>query len=144
MTKGLRIWRSKGLQPTLDTNAYSSGDALGVKTQITGAPDAGVIRTIQIADDADQNIDINVWLFDSEPTGVADDAALALADADAAKLINVVLVDTRVDGTNNRIGVEQPNLFYRTDGGELWFQLSTGGTPTYAATSLTVRFTIEY
>ena len=45
MTKGLRIWRSKGLQPTLDTNAYSSGDALGIKTQITGAPDSGVIRT---------------------------------------------------------------------------------------------------
>ena len=112
MTKCLRIWRSKGLQPTLDTDAYSSGDALGIKTQITGAPDSGAIRTIQIADDADQNIDTNVWLFDSEPTGVADDAALALADADAAKLINVVLVDTRVAGTNNRIGVEQPNLFY--------------------------------
>ena len=144
MVKGLRVWRSKGIQPTLDTDAYSSGDAVGIKTQITGIPDSGIIRTIQIADDADQDIDLNVWIFDSEPTGVADDAAMALTDADAKKLINQVLVDTRVDGTNNRIGVEHPNLYYRADGGEVWFQLSTGGTPTYAADSLTVRFTVEH
>ena len=144
MAKG-RIFQ-KDVAVTVDTDLYTAGDALGTKQSLEiPSPHAGVIRAIRIVDNDDQDVNINVWLFDSEPTGVADDAALSLADADAAKLIDVVLVDTRVDGTNNRIGVEKPNNYFRiTDGNKLWFQMATAGGPTYAGGVLTVRFTIEY
>ena len=142
--KGLRIWRGT-LDHAVGTGAQGDGDGVGIATQFLGAPEAGIIRTIQIVGTDDQAVNLNMWLFDEQQTGVADNAAFAMPDADAAKLIEMVLFDTRRDGTNNVVSVETPNLAYRTAGGALWFQLQcVGGTPTYASGIMKIKLTIEF
>ncbi len=146
MPPNVKVWRSAAIQPTVDTDAYTAGDAVGTKQQITGAPASGIIRSIVISDDSDQDINLNCWFFDSEPAGIADDAAFALTDADADRVITMILMDTRYDGVNNRVFVENPNIYYRTlADGDLWFQLEDVGTHNFGtATDLTVRFYIEH
>ena len=144
MPNNVRIWRSPAITPVLDTDAYSAVDAIGTKQQVSGAPSMGIIRAITISDDSDQASDINLWVFDSEPTGIADDANFALADADLQRVIDLVVGDTRRDGINGLVTVEYPNIPYKNESGELWFQMACVGTPTYAADALNVRFVIEY
>ncbi len=141
MASGLRIWKSPVIIPIIGVDAYTAGDAVGAKQLVLGAPEAGVIRSIVISDDNDQDKTINVWLFDSEPATIADDAALELSDASADKVIDMVICDNQLDGVNNRISVEAPNVYYR---GDLWFQLEDVETATYTALGLKVRFIIEH
>ena len=131
---------------TVDTDILAAGDALGAKLKMTNVPDSGIIRAILISDaDDEASTTQTVWFFRSEPTGIAANAAFALADSDLELLIGARTVDVEFDAINGRIRYEECNMPYRTDGGVLWLQLeSDTGTPTYAAaTNIKLKLFIE-
>ena len=142
-----KIWKKARTSLAVGTAIYAQGDALGTKVGIT-APDRGIIRSILITDaDDEASVTVNVWLFESEPTGIAANAAFELADADLEKLQAVHLIDVDFDAINGIAKYEQVNIPYVTDGGVLWLQCELEGsaTPTYTATTdVKIQLFIEF
>jgi hypothetical protein len=144
----LKLWQTARTSLSVGTSAYAAGDALGTKVGID-VPDAGIVRSIIITDvDDEAGTTVNVVFFESEPTGIAANAAFALADADTEKVVGFRLVDQPFDAVNALVlyesGVDIP---YRTDGGKLWLQceLASATTPTFTATTdVKIKLIIEY
>jgi hypothetical protein len=143
----IRVWQTTRESLTVGTSTYAQGDALGVKTSFA-VPEAGVIRAMVITDvDDEASLTFNAWVFESEPTGIAANAAFSLADADAILVNSVVLINTEFDSIANRVHYEEMNMPYRADGGLLWIQveLEASATPTFAATTdIRLKLIIEY
>ncbi len=119
------------------TSIYAQGDALGTKVGLNTSP-YGIIRSIVITDvDDEASVTVNVWIFDSEPAGIAANAAFALADADLEKVIGVHLVNTDFDAINGIAKFEETAIPFEAVGGKLWIQCELEGaaTPTFAATT---------
>tara|TARA_Y100000310_G_scaffold15644_1_gene15691 strand:+ start:3096 stop:3530 length:435 start_codon:yes stop_codon:yes gene_type:complete len=131
------IWRTARTSLAVGTDAYAQGDALGTKISFS-VPDEGIIRSMVITDvDDEASVTVNVWVFESEPTGIAANAAFALADADAELVQGVHLIDTDFDSINNRVKYEEMAMPYVARGGLLHVQCELEGsaTPTFAATT---------
>lgn len=138
--------------PTIDTNAYTSGDALGglmtiSDALITGGPMSGELRSVMITDLAKQSADVDVVLFHANPssTTVTNNAALDIHDSDIAKIVAVVPVRSHYTFNDNSISVanELANPIYSSAGGNLYAVAVVRGTPTYAtASDLVFRFEI--
>lgn len=143
----IRIWKTARTSLAVGTSIYAQGDALGTKISLA-VPDSGIIRAITITDaDDEASVTVNVWLFDSEPTGIAANAAFDLADADLEKVQGVVLIDQDFDAISGIAKYEQVSMPYRTDGGFLWLQCELEGmaTPTFAATTdVKIQLLIEW
>ena len=141
------IWRTARKSLTVDTGAMAQGDALGIKTSFN-VPESGTIKSITITDvDDEASLTFNVWVFESEPTGIATNAAFALTDSDAEKVTGVVLIDTGFDSINNRVHYEELSMPYIAHGGVLWLQveLEASATPTFAAaTDVKLQLVVEY
>lgn len=82
--------------PTLTLNAYTAVDVVGGLMTFDFGPvsNGGVIRQILITDAAAQSEQYSLYIFDDEPTTIANDAAFAPAIADLGKLVDVVTVAT--------------------------------------------------
>lgn len=141
----MAIWETTQNSLTVDTNIMAATDALGIK-QGFKAPDNGVIKGIMLSDLDDDAFTANIWVFRSEPTGVATNAVFTLADADQQLTQAVVLFPASFDATNGQVRYIQTDVPYRTDGGVLWVQCALAtGTPTFgAATDVTLKLIIEY
>jgi hypothetical protein len=132
--------------PTITAGAYTAGDAVGGLLTFTNAAriaaGGGVIKDVVIIDDAGQDAELELWLFDQTFTAIADNAAWAPSEAD---LENVIAVISTADGSYFAAGT--PSVCpvevarrYDCIGTDLFGQLVTRGTPTYVATDdLTVR-----
>lgn len=129
-------WRTPRTSLQVGTDIYAQGDALGVKTSLA-VPEWGRIRSIVITDvDDEASTTVNVWIFESEPTGIAANAAFDLADADLELVMAVRLIDVEFDAISGRVKFEECSIPYRAKGGKLWIQCELEGaaTPTYATT----------
>ena len=98
-----------------DTTAYAANDCMSDSTSaptgggftLTGAAKrsglGGIINSIVITNTnpAGTPLQGEVWLFDSGPTAINDNAAFALSDADANKLVGVVPFTLATGATNN-------------------------------------------
>ena len=96
---------SSGL--TTSATAYTAGDQTGAQFTITGAARAsggsGVITGIQLISAADTIGAFDVVFTDSSITLAADNAAYAISDADALKIVGLVQLVGAFDIGNNRI-----------------------------------------
>lgn len=85
------------------TPDYSTGDVMGGKMTIANAArvsgGSGLIQTVTLASKVDLTVDVDVIFFDANPstTTFTENAAVAIDVADAAKVIGVVTLATRVD-----------------------------------------------
>lgn len=85
------------------TPDYSTGDVMGGKMTIANAArlsgGSGKLESIVMASKVDMTVDIDVVIFDSDPsaTTFTENSAVALDAADAAKVIGVVTISTRHD-----------------------------------------------
>ncbi len=97
--------QSAGL--TTAATAYTAGDQLGNQFTITDAArssgGSGVITGVQLVSAADTIGSIDVVFFDSSVTLAANDAAFAISDADALKIVGLVPLAGAYDIGNNRI-----------------------------------------
>lgn len=84
--------------PTVTAGAYSPNDALGGVMEFENVVDtggeSGVIISISVRNLATTAPQLDVVFFSSEPTGVADNAAYDMPDADLAMAIGWIKVAT--------------------------------------------------
>jgi hypothetical protein len=126
--------------PTVTAGVYSANDAVGGLLTFASAArvsgGGGIIKQVVLLDDAGQDAAMELWLFNSTFTAMADNAAWAPSEADLRKLIAIV---STADGayfaagtpSAARVVVDQR---YDLTGTSMFGQLVTRGTPTFVAT----------
>lgn len=139
---------SSTVSPTVTAGAYSAADVVGGLLTFSGVPKRGKITEVVVTDQAKQAGALDLVLFNTEPTTIADNGASDIADADIAKIATAIrLADTagahKYDFSDNKIYViaELNRRFERT-GDALYGFLIAAGTPTFAAVtdvSITIK-----
>jgi len=134
--------------PTVTAGAYSVGDNVGGLLTFANAAlvsgKGGVIKNILIIDDAGQDAELELWLFDTTFTPGNDNDAWAPTEAELHTLITVISTEDSAQGwiaggTPSICGIEVARR-YDCTGTSLFGRLVTRGTPTYIATDdITVR-----
>lgn len=126
--------------PTVTAGAYAANDAVGGLLTFAGAAletgGSGIIKQVLILDDAGQDAELELWLFNATFTAMADNAAWAPSEADLRKLIAIISTEDGAwfaAGTPSAARVEVSQGF-NLAGTSLFGQLVTRGTPTFAAT----------
>lgn len=115
-----------------DTTTYTANDAWSDSTSaptvggfsLAGsarvAPATGIITDMIIVSSADPATTLQgeIWLFESAVTAINDNAAFALSDGDAVKLVGVVpftlLTTTAGSGTNSYANIQNLSLGFTT------------------------------
>jgi len=143
--------QSGGLTTT--ATAYTAGDQVGNQFTIAGASRAsggsGVITGVQVISAADTIGTMDVVFTDSSITLAADNAAYAISDADALKIVGLVQLAGAFDIGNNRIA-QAFNLaipYVCSGGTSLYAGIITRGaiaaTPFAAATDIQLIIYVE-
>lgn len=92
---------------TTATTAYTAGDQVGTQFTIAGVAratgGAGTIVGVSLVDASDVIGPFDVVFFDSSATLAADNAAFAISDTDALKIVGLVQLSGAYDLTNNRL-----------------------------------------
>lgn len=145
--------------PTVDTAAYGTGELMGTKLTFANAlplaTGCGLLRSAIIEDLSAQAHDIDLVLFDSDPTGTTftDNAAFDVADADLAKIIAVVSFGSasRFAFADNGVkflgSLQIPvrGISVNSPARTLYGALVSRGTPTFAtAADLTVTLGLSH
>lgn len=148
----LRRPRRITLTPTLDTNAYATGDQVSTLQTLSGLmPDhgAGEIKQIVMLDKAKQSAALDLFFFDSSSVTLAsDNSAFAISDADMLNcigVVNILSTDYDVIGSTSSIAtITVPFMVQpRGNGPTIYMAIVSRGTPTYAASDLVFQFFAE-
>lgn len=134
--------------PTVTAGAYAAGDAVGGLLTFADAARVagrgGVITSLVIVDDAGQDVELELWLFNQAFTAIDDNDAWEPSEADLENLVAVLSTEESSQGwlaagTPSIVDVEVARR-YDCAATALYGQLVTRGTPTFAATDdLTVK-----
>lgn len=125
--------------PAVTAGAYTANEAVGGLLTFANAGRAsalgGVIKDILILDDAGQDVELELWLFNATFTAMVDNAAWAPSEADLRKLVGII---STADGAWFAAGTPsvarvEASQRYDLVGTSLFGQLVTRGTPTFAA-----------
>lgn len=98
---------------TLSAAAYADGDCLGSKLTFTNAArkagGSGVVNSVAIYDLTMEAEDIELILFDTDPssTTFTDNSALDIHDTDMAMIMGFVDVDTYSGFADTQIGIPE-------------------------------------
>ncbi len=149
--------------PVVTAGAYSANDALGgllvfKDALLPGLVQTGVILTVTLLDAASQDAATDLVLFNQTFTATADNAAFAPSDADLLNCLGVISIAAGDYATfsgnsiatvrNAGFGAKSVDTIGAQTGtstgdGNLYGQLVTRATPTYAATSdISVTITV--
>lgn len=135
--------------PTLDTNAYASGDVLFDTTAVASVfqPNkaTGTLWSVVINDKDDQGVALDlVFLRSNVSLGTAN-AAPSISDANATEVLGIVSVATGdwIDLGGCRVAtVKGINLPLKSTTTGLWVAAITRGSPTYTASGLVIKLGI--
>lgn len=131
--------------PTLDTNAYASGDHMGTLMTLSGAL-TGVLESLVVLDKGKQSKGFTVYLFSAAPTiASADNAALDITDAEMEKCLgSFPVVTADYDAVaNSSVASVKPNLPFAVSGAALYALLMADEAQTHGASDLVVKFGIR-
>lgn len=136
---------------TTASTAYTAGDQVGTQFTFAGCARAtggtGRIVGITLLDVNDIVGAYDVVIFNSTATAATDNAAFAVSDGDAAKIIDLVQLAGAVDIGNNRLVKSGPiSVPYNCSGGtSLYAMLICRFAHTFfaAATDLTLTLWLE-
>jgi hypothetical protein len=137
--------------PVLDTSEYADGDTLGAPFAIAGACRREgldvVLADVTVLDKAKQSTAIDIMFFRSLPTvASADNAAINISDAEMEKCIGGVSIAAADFKALSASSYANPAPFNKllspaANSTVLYGQLvCRSGTPTYAASSLVIKF----
>lgn len=123
---------------TVDTNAYTANDVVG--GLITVPVPSGFIRSVKLVDADGEEAAFTLYLFDSEPTDIADDAAFATVLADETALVRILTLaaDEYTALSESSVGwfkfddKTEMGIDYFSNGA-LYAYLVCDGTPTFTA-----------
>lgn len=136
--------------PTIDTNAYTSGDAVGGKQTITSAMrESGgkaVLESITVQDKGNQKAALTILFFDADPTAatITNNAAFVFS-TDISKVVgrvNITAADYETIDSKAIACVKAIGLEMKASGSaNLFAAVVTTGTPTYvSASDLTFKY----
>ena len=137
--------------PTITAGAYSAGDNVGDLLTFANAAliagGGGVIKQVEIIDDAGQDAKLELWLFDQTFTPGNDNDAWSAVEAE---LHNEVTIISTEDSTRGYLSAGTPSVCsievarrYDCIGTSLFGRLVTRGTPTFVATDdLTIKISL--
>ena len=153
MSNRVGFTRTVKTTPTIGTSAYASGDLIGPKLTFENAcrqkseggdEGTGLIQSVVLTDLAKQDVSIDVIFFDTDPsnTTFTDNAPFDVADADLPNIIGVAQITTYADFNDNSVGwaanLELP-FDLKSRSNSLYAAMVSRGSPTYAASDLTLR-----
>lgn len=137
-------YKSPVVQLTISTLIYAAGDVVGglLTFNIPNANNGGILNSAHITDDDDEKALFSLYLFDTEPTTIADQAAFTPTKADLEKRIAVIDVSvyTTVNGVAFSDSIDINQTF---TGDTIYGYLPCVATPTWtAATDLSVKLAV--
>jgi len=148
----MRRVRRVAVTAGIGTVAYTADDVVGglMTFAITDQGFDGQLTSVLVTDAAAQGEAYTLYIFESVPSTIADDAAWAPTLADLKKLVTTVTVGT-VDyshgGSVALLGEHedaQMKVPLHSDNGDLYIYAVATDTPDYAAvTDLTFTATVE-
>lgn len=131
----------------VSTSAYTANDCVGALLAAPGIDGSGLIRKIKILDKAAQSEPYKIHFFDQQPSTIANDAAMALSDADGQKKIGQITI-TATNYTSENGGAFTVALIDGSDcdidfrylpDGKIYIYMECTDTPDYvAATDLEI------
>lgn len=124
---------TRKVTPTISTAIYAAGDSVGGELAFLIDANQGKIDSLAIYDNDGEAAVLTLYLFDSQPATIADQAAFSVADADRAKLIGIVASGTynTTAGADIQHGLNIP--FNLGSGNTIYGYLVATATPTYTA-----------
>jgi len=126
--------------PTVTAGAYAADDNVGGLLTFANAArvsgGGGVIKTVTIVDDAEQDSQLELWLFNQTFTQGADNAAWTAVEADLENVVAIISTTggEYFSGNGNSVCTIECSLRFDLDATSLFGRLVTRDTPTYAAT----------
>lgn len=142
---------TRTVTPTVTAGAYAANDVVGGVLEFELAARrnglGGLVSGVTIIDDAGQDSEMELWLFNAEPDAIADNAAFAPTEDDLhdfAGSISTADGSWRSAGTPSTCYVDKYVRFNLTTGRSLWGFLvdRTGGT-LIATDDITVKIQID-
>lgn len=126
---------SRTFTPVVTAGIYSANDVVGGRMSFF-AGNNGVLRSVIATDKASVGMACKLYIFDAQPTTLADNAAFAPTEADLKKLIATIAIagaDWVTLATRDHVqkAVEIP---YRSPSSTLYAYLTCDATPTFLAT----------
>lgn len=127
---------------TVDTNAYTANDVVGglITFNIANVGAGGVVRWARLVDDDNEKAEMNLYLFNSLPSTIADDAAFAPTVADLKKMVGKISFAASEYETinSNAINIQRGSadgvdIDFYTSGDNIFGYLVAVSTPAYTA-----------
>lgn len=150
----MRRVRRIAVTPTADTaDAYTAGDVVG-GLMTFGIGDQGfdgLMRSVLVVDADSQGEPYTLYVFNAQPSTIADDAAYMPTAADMKKLVTTVAVGTADYTTTSStvdfalIGGHEDGAMdipVHSDNGNLYIYAVAGDTPDYT-TAAALTFTVS-
>jgi hypothetical protein len=132
--------------PVVTAGAYSANDVMGGLLEFSLeelSVYGGIVGAVQVTDKGIAAPAGILYLFDSLPATIADNAAFAPSDADAANIFAEITLPAYTSLTNNRIAISQSlNYLFSSDTSKIYGYLPCTGTPTLGsvnALTITLR-----
>tara|TARA_Y100000310_G_scaffold119312_1_gene118053 strand:+ start:3147 stop:3686 length:540 start_codon:yes stop_codon:yes gene_type:complete len=111
------------------SGAFDANDAVGNMMEFD-VPKRGRIKSAKFVDQADQTSALTAHVYSKPFVAAASDAVYTIADADAVNWVTNI-TPTMVDEGGSQVAeVVNIDSDYYSEGGKLYVQLSTTGTPT--------------
>ena len=135
------------ITPTLDTGAHTAGDVLIAETELANAARVSggitILHSVKVIDDDDQGAEIDIFFFDRTVTFGTKNSAPSISDADAAFYegsITIASGDYEDLGGVKVATAKGIGLEMKSNATSIFVAAVTQGTPTHAATGLTLKF----
>lgn len=135
------------VNPTLDTDAYTAGDVMGglLQFDVSGfVINGGIINQAVLIDEDSIGLGLKLYLFEAQPTTIADDAAFAPTIDDVNKMVAVIAFPsfTTINSMDYSI-IEDINNIFVTTGAVLYGYLVADGASNHTnADAITIRLYI--
>lgn len=118
-------------------SAYADKDAMGTTAFSFPVPAEGIIITGTYYDLDDEGLQVDLWLFDEQPSAQTDNSAFTLTDADLQKVIGVIEFTNAKDAVNGQVMQSNGlNIAYKAKSQLVYAQLQARGALNIASSNL--------